>query len=138
VTIDSGDRTASTTELVQRAAAQLSTLIRDELALAKAEMTEKGKRAGIGGGLLGGAGLLSLYGLGLLFALFVVLLDWVMPLWVALLIMAAAVFVVAGGLALLGRAQLKRAMPPVPSEAVNNASADVDALKTAISDGRQA
>ena len=68
---------ASTSELVSRASAQISTLIRDELALAKAELTEKGKRAGLGGGLFGGAAVLGAYGLGLLLILFVVLLDLV-------------------------------------------------------------
>ena len=70
---------ASTADLVGRAATQISTLVRDELALARAEMVEKGKRAGIGGGLLGGAAMLALYGLGLFLVLLVVLLDLVWP-----------------------------------------------------------
>jgi uncharacterized membrane protein YqjE len=69
----------STSELVGQAAAQISTLVRDELALAKTELAEKGKRAGLGGGLFGGAAVLALYGLGLLLALAVVLLDLVWP-----------------------------------------------------------
>src|SRR5215475_13158546 len=70
---------ATTADLINQATTQISTLVRDELALAKAELTEKGKRAGVGGGMLGGAGVLSLYGLGLLIALAVVALDIVWP-----------------------------------------------------------
>ena len=126
----------STAELVNRAAGQISTLVRDELALAKAELAEKGKRAGIGGGLFGTAALLSLYGLGLLIALFVVLLDLVWPLWLAVLVIAVAVFVLAGIAVLVGRSQLKRATPAVPQEAKAGVAADIETLKSAVREGR--
>src|SRR3954466_14205928 len=70
---------ASTAELINRAAAQVSTLVRDELALARAELTEKGRRAGVGAGLLSAAGVLALFGLALVITLAVVLLDLVWP-----------------------------------------------------------
>jgi uncharacterized membrane protein YqjE len=126
---------ASTGELVSRAAAQISTLVRDELALARAEMMEKGKRAGMGGGLLGGAAVFALYGLGLVLALFVVLLDLVWPLWLAVLVVALVVFLVAAAAAYVGRAQLKRAVPPLPSEAVAGVSQDLDVVKHAFQNG---
>ena len=118
------------------AAAQISTLVRDELALAKLELTEKGKRAGIGGGLFGGAAVLALYGLGLLLALAVVLLDLVWPLWVALLVVLVVVLAAAGIAALVGRQKLKAAVPPVPKDAVASAQADVRTVKNAVREGR--
>jgi hypothetical protein len=127
---------SSTAELVNQAAAQISTLVRDELALAKAELAEKGKRAGIGGGLFGGAGVLALYGLGLLLALAVVLLDLVLPLWLALLIVLVVVFAAAGVAALLGKQKLQSAVPPVPSAAVSSTQADVQTVKNAVREGR--
>jgi uncharacterized membrane protein YqjE len=126
----------STSELVNQAAAQISTLVRDELALAKAELAEKGKRAGIGGGLFGGAGVLALYGLGLLLALAVVLLDLVWPLWLAVLVVMVVVFAAAGVAALIGRRELKNAVPPVPQDAVASTQADVQTVKTAVREGR--
>lgn len=129
---------ASTGELVSRATEQISRLVREELALARVEMVEKGKRAGIGGGLLGGAGLFALYGLGLALALCVVALDIALPLWLAVLIVMVLVFVVVGVAALLGRTQLKRATPPLPKEAVDGISSDLGVVKTALQNGRHA
>jgi predicted lipid-binding transport protein (Tim44 family) len=133
---DSSPSAASTSELVSQAAAQISTLVRDELALAKLELAEKGKRAGVGGGLFGGAGVLGLYGLGLLLALAVVLLDMVMPLWLALLIVLVVVLAAAAVAAVLGKQKLKAAVPPVPTDAVASTQADVQTVKTAVREGR--
>jgi uncharacterized protein YegP (UPF0339 family)/uncharacterized membrane protein YqjE len=132
---ESSPSAASTSDLVSQAAAQISTLVRDELALAKLELTEKGKRAGIGGGLFGGAAVLGLYGLGLLLALAVVLLDLVWPLWLALLVVLVVVLAAAGVAALLGKQKLTAAMPPVPSDAVASAQADVRTVKGAVREG---
>lgn len=128
--------TASTSELVSHAAAQISTLVRDELTLAKLELAEKGKRAGIGGGLFGGAAVLGLYGLGLLLALAVVLLDLAWPLWLALLVVLVVVLAAAGVAALLGKQKLAAAVPPVPSDAVASTQADVQTVKNAVRKGR--
>jgi uncharacterized membrane protein YqjE len=122
----------STADLVRRVAEQVSTLVRDELALAKAEMTEKAGRAGRGAGLFGGAGVVSLYGvLGVLTAL-VLLLAKVMPAWAAALLVGIVLLVVAGVLALAGRGQVRRATPPVPQEAVSGVRADIDTVATAV------
>jgi uncharacterized membrane protein YqjE len=126
----------TTSDLVSQAAAQVSTLVRDELALAKAELAEKGKRAGLGGGLFGGAAVLALYGLGLLLALAVVLLDLAWPLWLSVLVVMVIVFAAAGVAALIGRRQLKSAAPPMPSAAIQGVEADVQTVKTAVRDGR--
>ncbi len=126
----------STSDLVSQATAQVSTLVRDELALAKLELVEKGKRAGLGGGLFGGAAVLALYGLGLLLTLAVVLLDLVWPLWLAVLVVMVVVFAAAGVAALIGKQQLKSAVPPVPSDAIAGVEADVQTVKSAVRDGR--
>ncbi|MEH1016079.1 phage holin family protein [Micromonospora sp. CPCC 206060] len=125
---------ASTAELVQRATEQVTRLIRDELALARAELTEKGRHAGKGVGLFGGGGALALYGLGVLIAAVVLLLASVMPAWVAALIVAVALFAVAGVLALAGKKQVSQAVPPMPKETVRSVRADVDTVTAAVRD----
>ena len=124
-------------ELVERATTQLSTLVRDELALARTELVAKGKRAGVGGGLFGGAAVFALFGLGLLLALAVVALDLVWPLWLAVLVVAVVLFAVAGVAALAGRRQLASATLPVPAEAAAGFAADVQTVKDAIREGRR-
>ena len=123
---------ASTAELVQRATEQLSRLVREELALARAELTEKGKHAGIGIGLFGGGGVIALYGLGTLIAAVVLLLALALPAWAAALIVAGVLFIVAGVLAMLGRKQVKQATPATPEATVSSVKADVDAVKAAV------
>lgn len=122
----------STAELVQKATEQVSRLIRDELALAKAELTEKGKHAGIGVGLFGGGGVLALYGLGALIAAIVLLLALVMPAWVAAVIVAVVLFGIAGILALVGKKQVDQAVPPTPEAATQSVRADVETVKVAV------
>ena len=122
----------STSELVQRASEQISRLVKDEIALAKAELAEKGKHAGIGVGLFGGGGVLALYGVGALFATLIIVLDLFLPLWLAALIVAVLLFAAAGILALLGKKQVTKAVPPEPSAAIASAKADVDEVKHAI------
>lgn len=124
----------STAELVQRATEQVTKLVRDELALARAELTEKGKHAGIGAGLFGGGGVLALYGVGALVAAAVLLLDLVMANWLAALVVAVVLFVLAGILALVGRKQVKQAVPPMPMAAAESVRADVDTVTAAVRD----
>jgi uncharacterized membrane protein YqjE len=122
----------STSELVQRATEQVSRLIRDELALAKAELAEKGKHAGIGVGLFGGTGVLGLYGLTALLAAAVLGLAEVMPAWLAALIVAVVLFAVAGVLALMGRRQVRQAVPPMPEGTAESVRADVRTVTAAV------
>ncbi|GIE33181.1 membrane protein [Actinoplanes italicus] len=122
----------STAELVQQASEQLSRLVRDEITLAKVELAEKGKRAGIGAGLFGGAGALAMYGLGAAIATGIIALDLVLPLWLAALIVTVVLFAIAGVLALLGKKQISRAVPPEPSAAIESVKADVDEVKHAV------
>jgi hypothetical protein len=126
----------STAELVQRASEQITRLVRDEIALAKAELAEKGKHAGIGIGLFGGGGVLAMYGVGALIATLIVVFDLFLPLWLAALIVTVALFLVAGILALLGKNQVSKAVPPEPSSAIASVKADVDEVKQAVKESR--
>jgi hypothetical protein len=126
----------STSELVQRASEQITRLIRDEFALAKAELTEKGKHAGVGVGLFGGGGALALYGGGTAIATIVLALALVMPAWLAALIVTVVLFIGAGILALLGKKQVSRAVPAMPQAATEGVKADVEAVTEAVKRGR--
>jgi hypothetical protein len=128
---------ASTADLVALATAQVSTLVRDELTLARMELVEKGRRAGLGGGLVGTAAMLALYGLGLAIALIVIALALVWPLWLSVLVVMLIVFIAAGGVALAGRRQLRRATPPLPTEAMAGVAEDIETVTTAVREGRQ-
>ncbi|WP_408996704.1 phage holin family protein [Streptomyces scabiei] len=116
-------------ELVGQATEQLSLLVRQEVALAKEELAEKGRRAGRGGGLLGAAGAVAYVGFMTLAAAAVGALSLVLDVWAAALIVMAVLFVIAGVLAALGRAQLRRATPPRPERAMDSVKADVDEIK---------
>jgi len=122
----------STSELVQRASEQLSRLVRDEIALAKAELAEKGKHAGIGVGLFGAAGVLVVYGVAAMFATLIIVLNLFLELWLAALIVTVLLFATAGILALLGKRQVTKAVPPEPKDAIASAKADVDEVRHAI------
>ncbi|HEX9999907.1 MAG TPA: phage holin family protein [Actinoplanes sp.] len=124
----------STAELVQRASEQISRLVRDELALAKAELAEKGKHAGIGVGLFGGGGVLAVYGVGALVATLIIVFDLFLPLWLAALIITASLFLIAGILGLIGKKQVTKAVPPEPKAAIASVKADVDEVKHAVRD----
>jgi hypothetical protein len=124
----------STADLIRRATDQLSTLVRDEVALARAEMTEKLQHAGKGAGLFGGAGVVSLYGVFGLLAGAVLLLAKVMPAWGAALAMGGALLLLAGVMALMGRGQVKKATPPVPEAAVRGVRTDIETVAAAVED----
>ena len=124
-----GPSDASTGELIRQAAEQISRLVRDELALARAEMTEKGKKAGVGVGLLGGGGLVAWYGVAALLTAIVLGLAEVMPGWLAALIVAIVLLAGAAVLAVVGHSQVKQAVPPAPEETVASVKADIDEVK---------
>jgi hypothetical protein len=124
-------------QLVSQLGEQVSTLVRDELALARVEMVEKGKRAGTGAGLLGGAGVFALYGVSALLLAAGAALALVMPAWVAGLIVTVVLFAAAGVVALIGKKQVTQAVPPEPEAAMASGRRDVEAVKSAIREGRQ-
>ncbi|MEO5877674.1 MAG: phage holin family protein [Streptosporangiaceae bacterium] len=121
--------TESTGELIKHASQQISELVRAELRLAAAEMKDKGKHAGVGAGLFGGAGLVALYGAAALLVAVAAALALVMPVWAAALIVAAVLFGVAAVLGLTGRRQLGQATPPLPEEAIESVEKDISEIK---------
>jgi uncharacterized membrane protein YqjE len=116
-------------ELVKQLSEQVSVLIRDELKLAQLEMTQKGKQAGVGAGLLGGSGLVALYGVGCLIACAVIAISGVVAAWLAALIVGAALLAIAATAALIGKGRLQRATPPVPEQTVDSVKTDVEEIK---------
>jgi hypothetical protein len=116
---------ATTGALLIRFSDQVGGLIRDEIALAKLEIAEKGKRLGIGGGLLGAAAFLALYGLGALLVTAGLALALVLDGWLAALVVAGAIFLLVAILAVAGVQSLKRGGPPIPTEAIDGAKRDL-------------
>ncbi len=123
-------RDRSIGELLKQLSQETTTLVRQELELAKAEMAQKGKRAGLGAGMFGGAGASALLGLGALSAAAIAALDGAMPLWLAALIVAVIWLAVAGVLALTGRSKVQEATPPVPEQTRQSVKEDVEWAKT--------
>jgi len=116
-------------DLVQRMSQQTADLVRKELELAQVEMKEKGKRAGIGAGLFGGAGLISAYAVGALIAAAILGLATAVDAWLAALIVSVVLFAIAGVAALVGKKQVDQATPPQPEQAIASTRQDVDEVK---------
>lgn len=119
-------REMSTGELVKQLTQQTSDLVRQEIDLAKAEMTEKGKKTGVGAGILGGSGLMALFGLAALTTAAIAALSEAMDVWAAALIVAAVYMAVAGVLALTGRNRLQEAAPMAPEQTIETMKEDVE------------
>jgi uncharacterized membrane protein YqjE len=122
----SGD--LSTGQLISQLSEQTSTLVRSELALAKVELTNSAKHAGLGAGLFSVAGVLAWFGLGALIATAIIALDLVLPLWAAALIVTSVLFVAAGIAALVGKKQVQQ-VAPTPERTVENVKLDVQEVK---------
>ena len=116
-------------ELVQQVSQQTATLVRQEMQLAQVELQEKGKRAGIGAGMFGGAGLVALYGAGAVVAAVIMLVATAIEPWASALIVGVVLLAVAGILALLGRSQVEQATPPKPERAIESVQHDVEHVK---------
>ncbi|MGW1727617.1 phage holin family protein [Streptomyces sp. NPDC002306] len=119
----------SVSVLVSRASQQISDLVREELLLARAEMTRKGKRFGKGGGLFGAAGLLGLLAAQALIAACIAALALVLPVWASALILTAVLAVVAAVAALIGKKQIAKAGTPVPVQTIDSVKADMAEIK---------
>ena len=116
-------------ELVKDLASQTSTLVRQEIKLTQAEVTQKGKVAGKGAGMLAGAAVAGLLALGALTAALIALLGTFMATWVAALIVMALWAIVAAVLAKSGQKSLQRATPPAP-QTVETVKEDIQWAKT--------
>lgn len=126
---DSNLRDRPIGELLGRLAQDTSTLVHQELELAKVELTQKGKAAGKGAGMLGGAAIAGLLALGTLTAFLVLVLDKAMPAWLAALIVGILWLAVAGYLASIGRKRLADAAPPKPEQTIETLKEDVEWAK---------
>ena len=121
-------------ELVKDLASQTSTLVRQEIKLAQSEVTEKGKLAGRGAGMLAGAAIAALLALGALTACLIAALDAAVPLWLAALIVTVLWVLAAATLAQVGRKALQSATPPVP-QTVETVKEDIQWAKTQTGSG---
>ncbi|HVD86978.1 MAG TPA: phage holin family protein [Solirubrobacterales bacterium] len=130
-------RSHSTGELVKQLSEQTTTLVRQEIELAKAELTAKGKVAGQGAGMFGGAAVVGLLALGTLTALILALLDKAMDFWVAALIVTVVYAAIAGVLAIAGRDRIKEGMPPAPEQTVETVKEDVQWAKSQAKSARR-
>src|SRR5215207_11081878 len=125
-----------TSELVKQLADQTTSLVRAEVELAKAELTEKGKRAGIGAGMFGGAGVFGFYAFGALTAAAILALATAVDGWLAALIVAAVYAAIAGVLALVGKSRVDAGTPPVPERAIDSTQRDVEYAKRSAKEAR--
>jgi uncharacterized membrane protein YqjE len=119
----------ATGELVSRLSQQVSELVRSELRLAQAEVSTKAKGFGVGAGMLSGAGLISLYALGVLIATAILALSLALDAWLATLVVGVVLLVVAGVTAVLGKKRVSDSAPPVPTETMDSVKQDVAVLK---------
>ena len=120
----------SLAELVKQLSEQTSRLARQEVELAKSELQVKGKRAGIGVGMFGGAGTFGFYAVGALVAAAILGLATAVSAWLAALIVAVVLGIMAGLLALQGRNKVAQASPPVPEQATESVKEDVQWTKS--------
>ena len=120
---------ASTGQLIGQLTEQISRLVRDEARLAQAEVTQKAKKLGVGAGLFGGAGLVAFFGLAALITAVILALALVVPGWLAALIVAVVLFAIAGALALVGKKDVQKGSPPVPTEAIAGLRTDIATVK---------
>jgi MFS family permease len=126
----------SIAELTKELTEQSTRLAQKEIELAKAELSAKGKKVGIGAGAFGGAAVLGLLALGALVATVILLLATAMTAWLAALIVTVVLAAIAGVLALTGKAKVQEATPPVPEQTVETVKADVAEAKTRAQEGR--
>ena len=127
---------ASASELVKQLSEQTTALVRQEVELAKVELTRKGKSAAFGAGMFGGAALVGLYAFAAIIAAAILGLATAVEAWLAALIVAVILAAVAGVLALTGRTKLQQATPPVPGQAMQTTAEDVQEVKERAKEGR--
>jgi hypothetical protein len=129
-------RERPTADLLKELSDHTTTLVKQEIDLAKAELSEKGKKAGLGAGMFGGAGLFGVFAFAALTTCIIAALESPLNLWLAALIVAVVYAAVAGVLALQGRKKVKEAGPPVPEQTTESVKEDVQWAKTRAKSGR--
>ncbi len=123
-------RQESVSELIKDLSRDISDLVRQEIELARAEMMEKGKKAGMGAGMFGGAALMGAAAVGGSMATIVIVLDLWMPLWLAALITTVLYAAVAAVLAMRGRDELRQTGTPIPEKTKESVKEDIQWAKT--------
>src|SRR4051812_7824725 len=116
-------------ELFSRLSEQTSRLVRSEIELAKAELSRKAKAGATGAGLLAGAALFGFFAFGVLITTVILALSLVLDPWLAALIVAVVLLLIAGVLALIGKRTLDKGVPPTPERTAENVKQDVHAVK---------
>jgi uncharacterized membrane protein YqjE len=116
-------------ELLKQLANETTTLVRQEIELAKAEFSEKGRKAGAGFGMWGAAGVVGLLALGALTAFFILALGSVMPNWLAALVVTIAYGVIAGVLYVTGKQRVDEAGPAKPEQTIETLKEDMEWAK---------
>jgi len=129
-------RDRPTRELMRDLTDQTTALVRKEIALAKVELAEKGKKAGVGAGMFGAAALFGAGAFAAITACAILALSTFLAGWLAALIVAVVYVAIAGALALSGKKQVKQATPPVPERAVDSTKEDLEWVKTRAKSGR--
>jgi membrane protein len=127
----------SIADLMRRLSEQTTELVRKEIELAKAELQVKGKKAGMGAGMFGGAGVFGFYAFGALTACAILALATAVDGWLAALIVAVVYGAIAGVLALTGKNKVQEATPPLPERAIDSAKRDVQTTKERAKAGRR-
>ena len=113
---------------VKHFAEDIGDTVRRELAMARREMTDKAKNAGMGAGMLGGSAIAALLMLGSLTALLVIALTYALPAWAAALIVTVFWAAVTAVLALRGKQKIADAGPLVPEQTIESVKEDVAEL----------
>lgn len=127
----------SVADLLKQLSDQTATLVRQEMELAKVELTAKGKQAGLGAGMFGAAGIVGLFAVGALVAAAVLALSLAVTGWLAAVIVAAALGALAGVLALTGKSHVQRGVPPAPEQTIETVKQDVQVVKEHAREGRR-
>src|SRR3954468_16899200 len=126
----------SLADLMKRLSEQTTELVRKEIELGKAEVEQKAKKAGVGAGMFGGAGLFGFYAFGALTATAILALDTAMDAWLAALIVTVVYGAIAGVLALTGKKSVEQATPPLPERAIDSTKQDLQVAKERAKAGR--
>src|SRR5215216_7244344 len=117
-------------EVAKDLTSDLSLLVRQEIELATAEMTAKGRTAAPGLGMFGGAGVVGLCAAGALTAFLVLVLAIFLPEWAAALIVGVALAGAAYVLAKQGKERVEEAGSPLPEQTIETVKEDVEWAKT--------
>jgi len=129
-------RERPTGDLLKELSDHTTTLVQQEIALAKAELAAKGKQAGMGAGMFGGAGLFGVFAFAAVTTCIIAVLESPLSLWLAAFIVGVVYAAIAGVLALQGRNKVRDAVPPIPEQATESVKEDVQWAKTRAKSGR--